>query len=349
MRFLIQILFPMLAWGVFSPAILAESIPPATGTVSFSGGTRSDEFEFTVPEGTRAITIMAEGEHDALFALSSLVLSDGREQVGLLANAEERMGRLYFSEEVSFAPSSLMQTMRLGTFVLNFPFLESQSLPAGLAKLAVVTNKIGAEPVAVKVFFSDVELGNTVRINLMSYSNSFRASSSSRVVTEANRILRQAGIRIRVVSTANVSGSVFSRLTDFNEPQETPVSQAARLALDGGRRSHNDGLNVFVVDELSALGISLGIPGPPVPGHYYFGVVIKTTGSTSAMGRTLAHEVCHFLGLQHVSNRGLSGAVFEDAFDDTSAGDLRNLMSQGTFLSPKQIFALRKSPLVARE
>jgi len=61
-----------------------------------------------------------------------------------------------------------------------------------------------------------------------------------------------------------------------------------------------------------------------------------------------AHEVCHFLALQHVENRGLSGTVYPDPLDDTSPGE-GNLMEDGAILTPDQAWSLRRSALLQLE
>jgi hypothetical protein len=43
-------------------------------------------------------------------------------------------------------------------------------------------------------------------------------------------------------------------------------------------------------------------------GYYYGGVI--GTASDAVLGRVVAHETAHFLGLQHVVNRGVSGQAF---------------------------------------
>jgi hypothetical protein len=61
-----------------------------------------------------------------------------------------------------------------------------------------------------------------------------------------------------------------------------------------------------------------------------------------------AHEVAHFLALQHVQNRGISGKAYPDPLDDTTPG-ADNLMEDGTVLTPNQAFALSRSALLMTE
>ena len=109
----------------------------------------------------------------------------------------------------------------------------------------------------------------------------------------------------------------------------------------------SDALDVFIVDSLPAGvgGLSLGTPGPPQRGGYYFGVLIRRSANDASLARVIAHEVCHFLALQHVSNTGVSGRRYPDPLDDTMVGQ-DNLMEDGAVITPDQTFALTRSALL---
>ena len=111
-----------------------------------------------------------------------------------------------------------------------------------------------------------------------------------------------------------------------------------------------DGLDVFFVESLptGVGGLSLGTPGPPTRGSYYFGVLIRGGFQPTELARVTAHEVAHFLALQHVENRGISGRTYPDPLDDTTPG-VDNLMEDGTVLTPGQSFALTRSALLTTE
>jgi hypothetical protein len=107
------------------------------------------------------------------------------------------------------------------------------------------------------------------------------------------------------------------------------------------------GVDVFVVETMpnGIGGLSLGTPGPAERGGYYYGVVVHAGGGGTVSGRVIAHEVCHFLGLQHVQNTGVSGTVYPDPLDDTETG-VDNLMQLGTMLTADQGWVLRRSPIL---
>lgn len=62
-------------------------------------------------------------------------------------------------------------------------------------------------------------------------------------------------------------------------------------------------------------------------------------------GRVVRGCSGHFLALQHVQNRGISGRTYPDPLDDTTPG-ADNLMKGGTLLTPHQAFALSRSALL---
>ena len=163
-----------------------------------------------------------------------------------------------------------------------------------------------------------------------------------------DRVFAQAGITLRFNGLERLTGTALERITDFNEPQETPTSQSAMLT-SLVADSTSDGLDVFFVEGLptGVAELSLGTPGPPTRGSYYFGVIVRGGFPAVEQARVTAHEVAHFLALQHEQNRGISGRLYPDPLDDTTPG-VDNLMEDGTVLTPGQSFALSRSALLAQ-
>ncbi|MSP90274.1 MAG: hypothetical protein EXR79_00475 [Myxococcales bacterium] len=91
---------------------------------------------------------------------------------------------------------------------------------------------------------------------------------------------------------------------------------------------------IFAVTEAGAvpvLGVAGGIPGPVRPGGgRRSGVVIGLelgAGQPDVLGRTLAHEIAHWLGLFHTTEAPpASGIGAHDAIPDTGDDDVSNLM-----------------------
>jgi hypothetical protein len=111
----------------------------------------------------------------------------------------------------------------------------------------------------------------------------------------------------------------------------------------------SDALNIFVVDSLprGVYGLSLGTPGPPISSSSYYAVALRRVGS-SLMAQVFAHELSHFLGLQHPVDISAAGARHTDPLPDTEPG-MDNLMEgNGTLITPGQAFALSRSALLRK-
>jgi hypothetical protein len=139
--------------------------------------------------------------------------------------------------------------------------------------------------------------------------------------------------------------------------------------------AHNTAINLFFVSDIASRtpgaepeALSGGIPGPlGMHGTGASGIAISTdmmAGSPAMLGRTLAHEIAHYLGLFHTSEA--DGRVYEPLsdtpecrLDRDSDGDGRlsiadcqgfgaeNLMfwakTTGTELSAEQRAVLRRA------
>ena len=215
---------------------------------------------------------------------------------------------------------------------------------AGAARLRVASDTPG--PVRVHLLLPEDDGASVMPINVVVVSDTLLEPNTEQFMTELARIFAQADLTVAVGSVERLSGTAFERITQSTEPQEAPGNQATMLtALIP--RDGRPGLDVFFVESLPAgiAGLSLGTPGPPARGSYYYGVVISGGLSSSQAARVTAHEVAHFLALQHVRNVGVSGAFYDDPLDDTTPG-VDNLMEDGTVLTPGQTFALSRSALL---
>jgi hypothetical protein len=198
-------------------------------------------------------------------------------------------------------------------------------------------------------------------------------------------ILGQADISVGEVRQIEVGGALPQRGTLFPHGDAQQGFEVLRLRfgvlaeLPGLFRlsagAGNSAVNLFLVRDIESRaggdvqGEAGGIPGPPgMHGTAGSGIAIAagTAGDAARFGRTLAHELAHFLGLFHTSE---SDGSARDAFSDTpecrlaqdTAGDglgavdcaefgADNLMfwaaSGGTSLSASQSEVLRASPLL---
>lgn len=305
----------------------------------------SEELSFRIPEGTRSVTVVIEGSPDALYALGSFSLGDGIDLVGLPAGAPgPAMETSYQQEQIGQMPGGLFQSIRLGTFTHVYPYAPSQAIVAGTGRMQVASNRPGA--VTVTIVMPEDDGASTLPVNFYVVSDTLADPNVSAFKSELDRVFGQAGITVTINGVERLTGTPFERITDFNEPQENPASQSAMLPGLVADRAV-EGLNVFFVESLPSgvAGLSLGTPGPPLRGSYYHAVIIRGGYPPTELARITAHEVAHFLALQHVQNRGVSGMTYPDPLDDTMPGT-DNLMIDGTVLTAGQRFALSRSALL---
>lgn len=312
-------------------------------TVDASG--LSEEVLFEIAESTRSITIVVEGAPDALYALGAFELGDGTDRVQLPAGAPgTAMQTSYEQEQIGQMPGSLFQSIRLGTFTHVYPYRPDQAVIAGSGRLRVASDRPG--PVTIRLVMPEDDGANVLPLSIYLVSDTLADPNVPAFATELGRVFTQAGITVRIDRVERLTGTALERITDFNEPQESPTSQSAMVpALVADRV--NPGLDVFFVEQLPSgvAGLSLGTPGPPIRGSYYYGVIVRGGFQPAEMARITAHEAAHFLALQHVVNRGISGMSYPDPLDDTTPG-VDNLMEDGTVLTPWQSFALTRSALL---
>ncbi len=326
----------------------ADAAPPMRTVVleAMVGSTGlSPELTFTLPESSRSVTVIVEGAPSALYALGALTFADGVDRVALPAGAPgPAMQHMYHVEQIGQMAGNLYQSIRLGTFTHVYPYRPDQVLVAGTASLRVASDTPG--PARVTLLMPEENGARVLPLNVFVVSDTLSMPATEQFTTELSRILGQAGITVTIANMERVSGTSLSQITTSTEPQEAPDSQAAMLpALVGDRML--TGLDVFYVESPPAgiAGLSLGTPGPPLRGSYYFGVLWRQGLGSIQAARVLAHEVSHFLALQHLENTGVSGQTYPDPLDDTTPG-VDNLMEDGTLLTADQSFALTRSALL---
>ena len=322
--------------------------PPARAVMietTVDGSGLSPAVAFTIPEGTRSLTIVVEGGVGSLYALGALALGDGVDRVALPGGAPgAAMQASYQDEQIGQMPGDLYQSIRLGTFTQLYPYRPDQAIVAGAASLRVASDDAG--PVRVTILMPADDGARSLPLNIFLISDTLIDPATAPFIAELDRIFGQAGISVTIARVDRITGTALERITESTEPQEAPGSQTAMLAaLVAGRDLA--GLDLFFVESLPAGigGLALGTPGPPLRGSYYFGVVVRGGLGAVMAARVVAHEAAHFLALQHVQNIGVSGATYPDPLDDTAPGQ-NNLMENGTVLTADQAFALTRSALL---
>ena len=315
--------------------------------LTVGAGGFSEPLEFSVPDGTRSITVVVSGDPTAVYALGSFQTGEGQERVGIdLATAPgTAMRSSYDTEQIGQMPGGLFQTIRLGTFAHVYPYRPGQVVAPGQASLRIASDKPG--PVDVTVLMPEDDGGKTLHVNLIAVSETLTLSMSPSFLDELQGVFAQVGITLIVDNTLELRGTGLSAITESTEPQEAPASMSARLPALVASRFFNDALDIFIVDSLPSGigGLSLGTPGPPLRRGYYFGVIIRRSTNDAQLAIVIAHETSHFLALQHVTNVGISGVTYPDPLDDTQPGQ-GNLMQSGSKLTPDQGFALSRSALL---
>ena len=113
-----------------------------------------------------------------------------------------------------------------------------------------------------------------------------------------------------------------------------------------GTESSGYSVDLFLIRALgSAVGISGGIPGPPGRhGLTHAGVAVTAQADCllTSLGRIMAHEVGHHLGLFHTN----VGDVATDPIADTdlSTTNLMDQFGRGTEVTAGQGYVVRRNP-----
>jgi hypothetical protein len=329
----------------------AASARQATAVLRLDANGISEPMRFHVPPETRGMTVIVEGEIQKLYGLAALRTADGVARVSLDVSTSHaaRMEESYYKEKIGTMPGSFYQNVRLGTFTAIYPYAPGQPLDAGVSSLRVMSNARKGK-VKVTVLMPREDGSRVLHINVIEVSDFPLDEESPRFLSEARTIFAQAGIHLIVDEIRFMSHTRFSTISEFTEPQESPRSQSAQLAMAGRKLVSSDAMNVFVVDWApnGIMGFSLGTPGPPISGSYYYGIVLRRVAG-ALMARVFAHELSHFLGLQHLRDVGASGAEYTDPLPDTELG-MGNLMeTTGTIITPAQAFVLSRSALLRQQ
>jgi hypothetical protein len=210
----------------------------------------------------------------------------------------------------------------------------------------------------------------------------------ARALDGVDEILGQADIFVGDVRQIDVSGELPMRGTYF--PEDGDMAQGftmlkvrfgAYVELPGlfqlSAGAGNRAINLFLLSDIEPLMAGRepeaqagGIPGPPaMHGTAGSGIAIATdmmVQSPVAFGRTLAHEIAHYLGLFHTSEA--DGSVLDNLADtpecrlaqdrdgngldrdDCAGHGAENLMfwakATGTVLTEEQRAVLRSSPVL---
>ncbi len=340
------------------------------GTFSTGQDGKSGKIEFDLPAGVTALTLTLQGPADVELQIAGLERSSAVALVppawiGVSADPGVCLGPC--------ANRILAQPERAAFLFPNTPLV---ALEPGLQRLRLfafrreggeVTPVVAKVAVRLHLVFGPLRESNALPINLI-YTGAHGLTKDSaaadadfqKALAEAQVRLQVAGITLEPVRHFEVAGKL-----GFILKREGSDGDLAALFRAG--EGLPPGVNVFFVDSIYAasggggppgldlmLGIAGGIPGEPdAVGTSRAGIAVAAERDDPVrLGRAIAHEIGHYLGLFHTTEApDADGDAIADPLPDTPAPAGDNLMhwsvgAQSTSLSHEQAQVLRRSPML---
>ena len=177
------------------------------------------------------------------------------------------------------------------------------------------------------------------------------------MLTQLNEVLGAVGVTIGAVTYQDVSPEL-PQVVSSTLGKDSDLGLLFQSTAGSGPGTNIVFVGGIVKESLETpttgivLGIAGGIPGPPfvVDGSSHSGVAISwpdTNTDSDLLGNTAAHELGHYLGLFHSTEKETAGTTLSgmhDPISDTPEDDKSNLMwwasEGGITLSPGQGFVL---------
>ena len=311
-------------------------IVEATLAVGSDGSTEA--LSFTVPSGTRSVGVTASGGASDVLGVAELTLSDGADRVGITRIPVPLLENIA-SQHVSMLPGDVFQEAGIGVHAFVYPNspVDDGEMVAGEARLRLVST---GRSVDVTVSLPPVGDGLELAVDVFVTDPDFALRRDSAALERAADLLGQAGITVRWDTVEALGIDEPSLGVEGPVEVRGPIAGMVEAAADLG----TDAIDVFVVSRLPVSGLSPRIPGPATPSPLR-AVVVKSTTRPSDLGRVIAHELSHYLGLHHLELYTDDNRPIQDPIPDTTPGE-NNLMAGGTILTEGQIDVLRRSPLL---
>lgn len=317
------------------PGRPVSRVVTATVTTDVDGTTADLSFE--VPPGTRSIGIDAVGEATSAIAVTELVLADGGDRVATPLTVQqltEIAGR-----HVRLLPGGVMQEVGLGLHAFVHPNrpLDRPEVVPGPAIVRFVTTSPSLDVTVTMPAVAD-ELVLPVDVYVTDPTiDSARVTAGLDIAAD---VLARAGLVVRWErSTAD----------DLIGPGVSPdeiveIDGPLSRLVESVRSDSTGALDLFIVADLPVSGLTPRIPGPAVESPLG-AVVVEATIRPSDLGRVVAHELAHYLGLHHLEIETDDGETIVDQFPETEVGD-GNLMDDGIELTDGQVDVIRRSPVL---
>ena len=287
-----------------------------------------------VPAGSVSLTIVADGGDAGDIDISGLIDPDGNRLI-VEAPGDDLIGR------------NRAQAQGQSTVAFTFPHTGDYDFSPGQWKYDIKHwDSPDGEARKVSIYtIINPEVGDSVDINLWLVGLPDYQGANDPIVEKLLSNFRNAlgymGIALGKVKRIELTGDEAANLTyidlniDRNENGQ-PDGLDKLFAVSG--RVDNDYINIFLISSFTpypVIGIAGGIPGPQLlQGTAHSGVAVSALGGLTSMseadlfmqGDTMAHELGHYLGLFHTTER--NGDSF-DPLSDTPECDRANNDANG--------------------
>lgn len=305
-------------------------------TVDVESDGATEPFTFEIPAGTRSVGITAVGAPSDVIAVTELTLGDGIDRVGI-GRIPPVLLENVASQHLRMVPGDVFQEASTGVQTLAFPNAPGTGeIPPGPGSVRVSST---GRSLDLTIVLAPEAENLTLPLDVFVSDPDLTLGPDSPALTRAADLLEQAGIIVEFRTIASIDTPDGFR-AEAGLRVDGPVAWLVELAASEG----TEALDVFVVPQLDVSGFSPRIPGPLVPSPMR-AVVVKSTSRPSDLGRVIAHEVGHYLGLHHLELYTDDHRPVPDPIPDTEPGT-NNLMDAGTILTDGQIEVIRRSPLL---
>ena len=330
---------------------------------------KTGDIDLIVPEGTLSLTVMLTGApKDVWMRITKLVVPPGfpivKSQGTVFCVTCEN--RVQAAQIVSTALAPNSPSVKFKTQGGKYKLGMWQFTVTPLGGSILVTEWSGTTMNARVLFkmYDGLPTAGTIDLNLFFTGSgevtAEAAPENPRIVemlTDLQAVYDQVGLTIGEVRYFDAPEGAPQTIETTIEV-DSDLGQLFQTSLDAP-----PGINVYFVDEILkteiedqttgiVLGIAGGIPGPPWlhNGSPHSGVALSwfdTAGENDKLGEVLAHEIGHYLGLYHTTEK--DGMSF-DPIEDTESDVADNLMfwafGGGFGLTPGQRFVMLRHPSV---